>query len=199
MTEIISKSPAEQTATTGEQASVLVVDDDEPIADLYTEMLAGDYAVTTAYGGDDALRKIDDRHDVVLLDRRMPDSTGGDVLAELRARGYECRVAMVTAVEPDFDIIEMPFDDYLVKPASKGEIIATVERLHLLGQYQARHFELSSKRVKRNALQGELSERQLSQSEEFADLQARIEALEAEMHSIETVLNEKFSVTPHPA
>ena len=129
----------------------------------------------------------------------MPDRNGGDVLAELRARGYECRVAMVTAVEPDFDIIEMPFDDYLVKPASRGEITATVERLFLLGQFQEHHFELSSKRVKRNVLQTELGQRQLSQSEAFAQLQARIEELEVELHYIETELNEEFSLTPYPA
>lgn len=181
------------------QPSVLVVDDDESIADLYSEMLETDYEVTTAYGGEDALKLIDDRHDVVLLDRRMPGKDGSNVLAELRARGYECRVAMVTAVEPDLEIIEMPFDDYLVKPASKGEIRAIVERLYLLGQYQERHFDLSSRRVKRNVLETELSEQELSQSEEFVELQARIEELEAEMQYIETELNEEFSLTPYPA
>lgn len=34
---------------------------------------------------------------------------------------------MVTAVKPDFDIIDMGFDNYLVKPVSKDNLYTTVE------------------------------------------------------------------------
>ncbi|WP_396612800.1 bacterio-opsin activator domain-containing protein [Haloferax sp. S1W] len=109
---------------------VLVVDDDKDLADTCQYWLdGGRYAVETAYGGTDALERLDDSVDVVLLDRRMPSVSGDDVLDEIRARGLDCRVAMMTAVEPDTDIVDMPFDAYLVKPVSEAEVTETVEEL----------------------------------------------------------------------
>jgi hypothetical protein len=37
----------------------------------------------------------------------MPILSGNEVLAAIEERPVDCRVAMVTAVDPDFDIIEM--------------------------------------------------------------------------------------------
>lgn len=46
----------------------------------------------------------------------MPVRSGNEVLDKMRIAGYDWCVAMVTTVEPDLDILEMGFDDYLVKP-----------------------------------------------------------------------------------
>jgi len=62
---------------------------------------------------------IDETVDVVLLDRMMPGMSGQEVLAAIRERGLDCRVAMVTAVDADFDVIEMGFDEYLGKPRTE--------------------------------------------------------------------------------
>ncbi len=80
---------------------VLVVEDEPDLADLYATWLRGEYRVRVAYGGREALEKLDDEVEVVLLDRRMPDLSGDEALKEIRERGFDCRVAMVTAVEPD--------------------------------------------------------------------------------------------------
>lgn len=53
---------------------------------------------------------IDEDVDVVLHDCRMPDRSGGQTLERIREQGYDCRVAMVTAVDLDFDIVEMDFE-----------------------------------------------------------------------------------------
>jgi hypothetical protein len=42
-------------------------------------------------------------------------------LDKLRERGIEAKVAMLTAVEPDVDIVDMPFDDYRTKPVAAAE------------------------------------------------------------------------------
>jgi len=100
---------------------VLVVEDEPDLADLYAAWLGDEYRVRTAYGGQEALDELDeadDEVDAILLDRRMPGLSGDEVLAAVRERGIDCRVAMVTAVEPDFDILKMGFDDYLVKPVT---------------------------------------------------------------------------------
>ena len=64
---------------------VLVVDDDEDLADTCEYWLRDDYDVRVAYGGEDALNQIDETGDVVLLDRRMPKLSGDAVLEGTRA------------------------------------------------------------------------------------------------------------------
>jgi predicted DNA binding protein/DNA-binding response OmpR family regulator len=125
-------SPGESSNSAGVRSArpvVLVVDDDEDLADTCEYWLRDDYEVRVAYSGTAALEEVDDAVDVVLLDRRMPTLSGDEVLAELDERGFDCRVAMMTAVEPNTDIVEMPFDEYLVKPVSKTEVRETVEEL----------------------------------------------------------------------
>jgi len=108
---------------------VLVVDDDSDLADTYALWLESDYDVRTAYGGESALEAISPEVDVVLLDRRMPGMPGDEVLERIRERDLDCRVSMLTAVEPETDIIEMGFDEYLVKPVTADDIHETIEEL----------------------------------------------------------------------
>jgi len=129
---------------------VLVVEDEPDLAELYRTWLAESYRVRTAGDGRTALEELDDEVDVVLLDRRMPDLSGDEVLERIREGGFECRVAMVTAVEPDTDIVDMAFDDYLVKPVSEEELVRTVENLRLRDEYDdgvKRLFSLASKKA----------------------------------------------------
>ena len=119
-----------------ESGVTLVVDDEPGLADSYAAFLEEEYEVRTAYSGEQALSKLDADVDVVLLDRRMPDMVGDEVLDRIRDRGIDCRVAMVTAVDPNTDIIDMEFDDYVVKPVSRDEVLDTVERLHRVAEYE---------------------------------------------------------------
>jgi len=118
-------------------AEVLVVDDEARLADLFAAWLQTDWVVETAYDGEEALEKMADSVEVVLLDRRMPGLSGDEVLEQIREQGYDSRVVMVTAVDPDFDIIEMGFDDYLVKPVSKDEIVDMVDDVADRSDYES--------------------------------------------------------------
>ncbi len=109
--------------------TVLIVDDERAIADAYAEGLSTEYDVRTAYSGTAAIDRLDSTVDVLLLDRRMPEVPGDAVLEEIEAREIDPRVVMVTAVEPDTDIIEMSFDEYLVKPVSTDRLVEVVERM----------------------------------------------------------------------
>ena len=163
---------------------VLVVDDDRELADLYTAWLAERYDVHTAYGGHEALElveEMDGEFDAILLDRRMPDLTGDLTLVILRDRGYDCPVAMVTAVEPDVDVLDLGFDDYLVKPASQDDLFELVERLHELESLDSVARELSMLRVKLHVLAVEYSTATLEEHPQFAELAARIETLQARL------------------
>jgi CheY-like chemotaxis protein len=130
-------------------ATVLVVDDQETVAESYRLYLEDDYEVVTATGGREAVRKATDEVDVVLLDRRMPEVTGDEALDRMRADGFEGQVAMVTAVDPEFDIVEMPFETYLTKPVTDEEVRETVARLLRVAAVDERtreHFALAEKR-----------------------------------------------------
>jgi len=115
----------------GPPARVLVVDDDPMLADLLTEWVREKWDCETATGGDDALATLDDSFDIVLLDRQMPDLAGEEVLSTIRDRGLGVRVLMVSAVEPDFDLLDLPVDDYLRKPVDRPAIQAKIEGLLL--------------------------------------------------------------------
>jgi DNA-binding response OmpR family regulator len=165
--------------------NVLVVDDDLELADLYADWLDEQYTVHTAYGGHEALELVeeaDDCYDAILLDRRMPDLTGDLTLVILRDRGYDVPVAMVTAVEPDVDVLDLGFDDYLVKPATRGDLFETVERLHELESLDSVARELSMLRVKRNVLAVEHTPTALESNRQYLDLETRIETLEARIN-----------------
>ena len=129
---------------------VLIVEDEVDLADLYAIYLSDVYEVETANNGRAALDLVSDDTDVVLLDRRMPDMTGEEVLGEIRAQGIDCRVAMITAVEPDLDIVDMPFDDYLVKPVTQEDLRGLIDVLLRRAGYDTRSqefFQLASKKA----------------------------------------------------
>jgi len=158
--------------------TVLVVDDEAGITDLYAEWLSDSYEVRTAYSGNEAVEQLDEAIDVALLDRRMPDMSGDDVLAEIRERGLDCRVGMVTAVDPDFDILEMGFDTYVVKPTTEEQLKATVETLIQRATYDDNIQEYYSLSARRAALEANKGRAELENNEEYAELEGRIEEME---------------------
>ena len=159
------------------------------MADLYRSYLEDDYDVTVAETGAEALSAIDADTDAVLLDRRLPDHPGSEVLREIRDRGLDCRVAMVTAVEPDTDIVQMGFDLYLVKPATRDDIRTVVERLETRASYDERLQEVASLVTKRAVLEAERTAAELDASEEYGELLDQIDDLQSELAD----LSEAFS------
>jgi DNA-binding response OmpR family regulator len=160
-----------------ERPVVAVVDDEPELADLFTAWLEGRYDVRTAYDAATALEAIDDDVDVALVDRLMPGTSGDEVVAALRERGWTGAVAMVTAVEPDFDIVDMGFDDYLVKPVYRDVLESTIERLLDRSTYDERVQELFALAAKRATLEARKSEIELADSPEYRRLSRSIEEL----------------------
>ncbi|ELZ36294.1 response regulator receiver protein [Halorubrum saccharovorum DSM 1137] len=178
-----------------EQPSLVLVVEDEPdLADLYAAWLGDEYRVRTAYGGQEALDELDEadnKVDAILLDRRMPGLSGDEVLSAVRERGIDCRVAMVTAVEPDFDILKMGFDDYLVKPVTSDTLRETVEGLLRRGEYDTEMQELFSLTSKKAMLETEKSATELADNEEYQRLTDRIDELRSQAdQSLEAVTDD---------
>lgn len=159
---------------TGEDvATVLIVDDEADLAELYSSFLDNEYDVRTATSGAEALEILDQTIDVALLERRMPDMSGDELLAQIRSRDLDVQVAMLTAVEPDGEILEMPFDDYKVKPLTENDLSAIVETLLKRATYDERSQELFRVISKKASLE----QADKDDTEEYEELDARLEEL----------------------
>ena len=162
-------------------ARVLVVDDERDVADVYALRLRDEFETETAYGGEEALDAVDGDVDVVVLDRHMPDVSGDHVLEEIRDRDVDCRVIMLTAVDPDFDILEMPFDDYLCKPIEKDDLVAAIDQQLAARRYDERLTEYLEATSKLALLRGEKTAEVLDGDERVASLERRADEIRAEM------------------
>lgn len=169
--------------------TVLVVEDQERLAELYETWLSEHYDVLTAYNVSEAEEMLDDV-DVALLDRRLPDGSGDDVLQLIRERGINAQVAMVTAVDPDFDILEMGFDDYVVKPVSEKDLLDLVQGLLDRDEYSNEIQEYYALASKRATLESEKSANELKESTAYAQLLEDIAELESSLQDRAVDLSE---------
>jgi DNA-binding NtrC family response regulator len=167
-------------------AGVLVVDDNQELAGAYAATLGQHYQVQTAYGGYEALDVIDETVDVVLLDRRMPSMSGDQVLERIQERDLDCRVIVVTAVDPDFDIVEMPFDEHLHKPVRGEELIDAIERQLEIYDECTREFVALTSKIE--ALEQTKSIRELQNNQ-------HIEALREQVAELETCVDASVQAT----
>jgi DNA-binding NtrC family response regulator len=172
--------------TDGQAATVLVVDDETAVADAYAAQLETRYDVRTAYGGEEAFEIVDESVDVVLLDRRMPDLTGDEVLDRIREQDIGCRVVMVTAVDPDFDILDMPFEDYLCKPVDRSDLTDAIETQLAADSYDEQVDEFLELNTKIGLLREEKPAKALEEEPEMQEMQERAEDLKADLD--ETVM-----------
>ncbi|RLM97533.1 HalX domain-containing protein [Haloarcula sp. Atlit-7R] len=180
-----------------EEATVLVVDDEQDIADLYSTWLLTAHDVQTAYSGTEALELVDASVDVVFLDRQMPDMSGDEVLDAIAQQGLDPAVVMVTAVDPDFDIVEMPFDEYLTKPVGRDDLLDTVSEMLVRTTYDEQvqeYFAVASKKAtletQKNTPQLEASDEYQSVNEQFHELRDRVDATAAEIDDFESVFQQ---------
>ncbi len=116
--------------------SLLIVDDEAPIADGLGEVMQGlsspELDVHTAYSGAEAIRVLEGtRIDIVLSDIRMPEMDGLQLLEEIRGRWPRCRVIFLTG-HADFDSVYAAIKhdgvSYLLKTDGYDAVIAAVRK-----------------------------------------------------------------------
>jgi len=151
---------------------------------VYALRLQTEYDIDVAYGGEEALETVSEETDVMLLDRRMPDRSGDEVLGAIRERGLDVRVIMLTAVDPDFDIIDMEFDDYLCKPVEKDDLVSAIEQQLAASRYDERLTEYLEVTSKIALLENEKTARELDDSDKVQSLRERADELKAEMDEV---------------
>jgi DNA-binding response OmpR family regulator len=164
-----------------ERPVVLIVEDEPDVAETYKLWLQSDYEVWMAQDGDEGLDMLDGSVDVILLDRMMPGLSGDEVLETIRERDLDCRVSMVTAVEPDFDILEMGFDAYLSKPIRSDQLHETVENLLERSEYDSLLQEYYALVEKQATLEASMSNAELVENEQYQRLTGEVDDLREEL------------------
>jgi two-component system response regulator VicR len=116
---------------------ILVVDDEQPIADILKFNLEKEgYQVICAYDGGEAVDlAFSEKPDLILLDLMLPVKDGMDVCREVRSK-LNIPIIMLTAKDTELDKVlglEMGADDYVTKPFGTRELLARV-KAHLRRQ-----------------------------------------------------------------
>lgn len=114
-----------------EKQRIMIVDDDESIAELISLYLIKEcYETKMVYDGESAIAAFPEfRPDLILLDLMLPGMDGYQVCREIRARS-DTPVIMLSAKGEVFDKVlglEMGADDYMIKPFDSKELVARVK------------------------------------------------------------------------
>jgi len=125
-----TEAPAHETPS----ARVLVVEDDEAIADVLRRSLRAEgHEVKSAGDGAEALTAAEQfTPDLVVLDLGLPRLDGIEVLRRLRADGSDVPVLILTArteTENRVEGLDTGADDYLPKPFERAELLARIRAL----------------------------------------------------------------------
>ena len=112
--------------------TILVVDDDKSILRTFTRILKKqDYKVDTAETGKEAIEKAENKHyDLALVDIRLPDTDGTELLARLKRQLQNTIKIMITgfpSLETGVKALDEGADAYLVKPVKPEELLMLIE------------------------------------------------------------------------
>ena len=120
----------------GSEVTALVVDDDRASRELMARLLeAVGAAVHTATTGAGALRRLREASpDIVLLDIRLPDADGTEILQQIRSQPQWARLKVMAVSASALDVerrsaLEAGFDAYIRKPFRLAEIYASLQEL----------------------------------------------------------------------
>ena len=111
-----------------EKANILIVDDEEVVRLSHLRSLEGsDCTTRAAEDGREAIEVMEENPaDVILLDIRMPDLDGMDVLKTIKQRWPDSEVVVITgypSIESAKQAVRLGAFDYLAKPVGPNEVI----------------------------------------------------------------------------
>ncbi len=113
---------------------VLVVDDEPVVVNSIRRTLARkSFKVTEAFSGVEALSRImTENFDMVLLDMRLPDANGLDLVSDIKRRKPNLRVVIVTgyaSIDTAVEAIKLGANDYMAKPFTPDELYSLASRV----------------------------------------------------------------------
>lgn len=114
-----------------DKQKILIVDDDENIAELISLYLIKEcFSTEIAYSGKEALTLFKTYNpDLILLDIMLPDIDGYEICTEIR-KTHQTPIIMLSAKGEVFDKVlglKLGADDYIIKPFDSNELVARVK------------------------------------------------------------------------
>ena len=111
---------------------ILVVDDDKSILRTFTRILQKNgYKIDTAETGREAIERADKKHyDLALVDIRLPDMDGTDLLAKIKQQLQNTIKIMITgfpSIESGIKALDEGAEAYLVKPVKPEELLLLIK------------------------------------------------------------------------
>jgi DNA-binding response OmpR family regulator len=114
------------------QRRVLFIEDEPALRISYERFFRPRYAMVFASSGAEALARLaGEPPDVVVLDMRLPDTDGVDLLRRIRSTLPDLPVIITTAyvsVEPQLRVLDLAHSAYLIKPFDLDELGAAIDR-----------------------------------------------------------------------
>ena len=113
---------------------ILIAEDEKALSDVLVKILKrNNYSVDAVYNGEDAVDYLEaENYDCAVLDVMMPKKNGFEVLQEIRNKGNDLPVLMLTArTEVDDRVTGLDYgaDDYLTKPFVSKELLARIRAI----------------------------------------------------------------------
>jgi len=111
-----------------DRANILIVDDEEVVRISHLRSLGGTNCnAQVVEGGNEALRVMEQHpFDVILLDLRMPDLDGMDVLKTIKERWPDSEVVVITgypSIESAKEAVRLGANNYLAKPVGPDDVV----------------------------------------------------------------------------
>ena len=127
--------------------TVLIIDDERSIRSSLSRMLElEEFRAVTADGGKEGLARVhDSAPDVILLDVKMADLGGMEVLAAVKQKQPDLPVVMMSGhgdIETAIRAIQLGADDFLEKPLSSEKILVTLRNALRLGNLSRENRDL---------------------------------------------------------
>lgn len=113
--------------------SILVIEDNLYLRKYISKSLSDLYTVHEAGSGKEALRMLKTRPvQMILLDLKLGDMDGAEILRLLRAQSIETPIIVISSVrdlQTRLELFETGCDDYIMKPFHKEELLARIQRM----------------------------------------------------------------------
>ncbi len=129
----LGNNQSQRTFGAGENVPCLLLVDDEPLLlSSLCELLKGrGYHLVTASTGSEAIRHLEEtKFDLALLDLRLPDYSGHDIMDVINSRGIDTKVIVLsgdTGIDAAIGALKRGAYDYLRKPHTREELLTTVD------------------------------------------------------------------------
>jgi len=139
--------------------SVLIVDDEEALLNMYEELLEREgYRVSTASSSKEALEKVrKSKFHLAVLDIVLPDVQGDILAREIKKLNEKINIIFITGY-PEFqsciDTLDIGVAEILLKPITRSELLTATENALLTGEKGTPTIQRSSSKMMSTLLNG---------------------------------------------